>query len=252
MPRMTVVAFSESISPNVLQNVAAVADPHVTVRLDDVIVPAFANRVFACIGVGTTLDRVKLVSPRLRKITNVEVTPVNRGATTPSTPPAYQDFSANPIELDVNEALNAQALQSAAAAERETIVVFLTDEKPTPVEGKDIRSVRATSTTTLTANAWTNGSLTFEETLPAGKYQIIGMRVESSGLIAARLVLVGEAFRPGCVGVNAASDIEANIFRMGRLGVWGEFDHNTPPTVDFLSSTADTSETVVLDLIKLS
>jgi hypothetical protein len=38
---------------------------------------------------------------------------------------------------------------------------------------------------------------------------------------------------------------------MGGWGVWGEFAHTAPPTVDFLSVSADTSEVVHLDLIKV-
>jgi hypothetical protein len=39
---------------------------------------------------------------------------------------------------------------------------------------------------------------------------------------------------------------------MGQLGEWGTFSHNTPPTVDFLSLSADTSQTVDLDLIMIT
>jgi len=35
------------------------------------------------------------------------------------------------------------------------------------------------------------------------------------------------------------------------MGVWGEFTHDSPPTVDFLSVSADTSETVYLDIVKI-
>jgi len=248
---MTVIAFSESISPNVLQNIAGVADPHVTVSGDDIIIPSFANKVIAAFGVGTTLDRMRLVSPRLRKINNIEMVPVQRGATAPGSPPAIYKTVDNPVELDVNEALNVEALQSAAASERETCIVFLADAAPSPVTGADIRTVRCTTSVTLTANAWTNTSLTFTETLPAGRYQVIGMRARSSNLIAARLVLVGEAYRPGCLGVTGIANLEDPMFRHGHLGVFGEFEHNTPPTVDFFASAADTDPEVELDLVKV-
>jgi len=247
----TLVGYSESISPNVLQNVAGIPDPHVTVDGDDIIVPAFANMILGCWGCGTTLDRVKLVSPELRKITNVEISPLNRGEQNTLDPVRLALYKENPIQLATAEALNGQAIHSAAAAEQQTIVVALCDGRPTPVEGANIRTVRCTSKVTLTAYQWTNGAIEFDETLPSGTYRIVGMRAESAGLIAARLVLVGYHYRPGVPGVQTALHKEAEQFRMGRMGVFGEFEHTTPPTVDFLSSSADTSEVVLLDLVKV-
>jgi hypothetical protein len=109
-----------------------------------------------------------------------------------------------------------------------------------------------TTSVTLSAYAWTNAALTFSQTLPMGRYQVVGMRARSTGLIAARLVFVGFSWRPGCVGHDAVSDIDNDVFRQGRLGVWGEFEHDTPPTVDFLSVSADSNPTVWLDLIKVA
>jgi len=70
-------------------------------------------------------------------------------------------------------------------------------------------------------------------------------------LIAARLVFPGYSWRPGVIGRTSASQPDIEIFRYGKFGVFGEFDHNRPPTVDFFSSSADTSETVYLDLVKV-
>jgi len=100
------------------------------------------------------------------------------------------------------------------------------------------------------ANAWTNGALTFSQTLPRGTYQIVGMRANSAGLRAARLVVPGYSWRPGCIGCDADSDLAADRFRHGKAGVWAEFSHDAPPTVDFFSASADTAQVVLLDLIK--
>ena len=57
--------------------------------------------------------------------------------------------------------------------------------------------------TTLTAFQWTNAQLTFDQALPAGRYQIVGGRMESAGLLAWRCVIVGGLWRPGAIGFAA-------------------------------------------------
>jgi len=147
------------------------------------------------------------------------------------------------------EALNVKV--SVSAAGRASALALFCDGPLAPVTG-EIFTVRATSSTTLTAYQWTNGALTFAQSLPKGRYAVVGMRALSAGLIAARLVIPGYAWRPGCIGYDAENDTEDDVFRGGRMGVWGEFDHDLPPTVDFLSISADTSEVVYLDLIKIA
>ena len=141
--------------------------------------------------------------------------------------------------------------ETASGAEQEYGLVWLTDGPAQPVTG-EIFTVRSTNASTLTAAAWTNGALTFSQTLPKGRYRVVGMRAQSAGLVAARLVFIGYPWRPGVVGTDSAGDAAPDIFRAGRLGSWGEFDHNTPPSVDFLSVSADTSQIVHLDLQKVS
>jgi hypothetical protein len=80
---------------------------------------------------------------------------------------------------------------------------------------------------------------------------IVGGRFASAGLIAWRCVLPGNPWRPGGIGVANDGGAEGTIFRVGNFGAWGSFRHNTPPTIDFLSATADATETGHLDLIKI-
>ena len=156
----------------------------------------------------------------------------------------------NPITLDEDEALNAFVAENLMGAEQEYVLVWLGDGPVQPVGG-EIFTVRVTNTTTLVADAWTNGAITFDQTLPVGDYQIVGARFSSAGLIAFRFVFVGGNNRPGGLGVDAAGDLNAKGQRHGGWGVWGDFRHNRPPTADFLSISADTSQTGELDLIKV-
>lgn len=247
----TLVAYSESQDTGGnLTYVAALADQHVRVEGDNIVVPSDMPNLAAVFALGATISGARIESPSLRRTLLFDVNPLNIAAE-PASPSALVNLFYNPIPLDAYEPIRALVSEGAAGAERETVLLWLADGPQSPVTG-EIYTVECTSSTTLTANVWTNGALTIGQTLPAGTYQVVGMRAISAGLIAARLVFVGGTWRPGCIGYDAESDLENPIFRRGALGVWGEFTHDQPPTVDFLSISADTSETVWLDLIKVA
>lgn len=247
----TLIGYTESQDSASLTNVAALADPHVRVNGDDIIVPTALPNVAGVYAIGANTTRCQLVSPSIRRRYPFEVVPVEY-ASEPADPVKYYPLFQNPIALDADEALNAQAAEDAAGAARSTVLVWLSDGPVAPLQGVECFTIRATNASTLAANAWTNGSLTFNDTLPAGEYAVVGMRASSAGLIAARLVFSQYPWRPGVIASDTTYEVGAPVFRFGALGEWGTFAHNTPPTVDFLSISADTSQTVDLDLVMIS
>jgi len=247
----TLIGYTQSQDSAVLVSVAALVDPHVRVVGNDVVVPDALPYVGGVYGMGASITRAQLVSPSIRRRYPFEVTPLELLAQ-PTGLNAFNPFFGSPIGLDPDEALNFQAAEGGAGATRSTGLVWLCDGSTTPIMGEEIFTIRATNASTLTAFAWTNGALTFNDTLPAGQYMVTGMRASSAGLQAARLVFSQYPWRPGCIGSDTLGRQTNPIFRLGALGEWGQFAHNTPPTVDFLSVSADTSQTVDLDLVLVS
>jgi len=247
--KKTLVGWHESIlTGGTLTYFAALDDPHIRVEADNIICPEL-NHIIAAFACGANLAQARITSPSILALVEHEIVPLNVGAE-PLSPVPFSDLAQTPIELVVSEAIRCRMQGGEAAAEDKVCLIWLAEGPVEPVT-LPYRTVRATSTTTLTAYEWTNGAITFDQTLPAGKYAVIGMRAESAGLIAARLVFPGYPWRPGCIGLDAAADIDPLRFRFGNMGVWGEFTHDSPPTVDFLSVSADTSETVYLDIVKI-
>jgi hypothetical protein len=242
-------AWSESQDSAVLTNIAAIADPQLRVQGDDIIVPTL-SLLGATYFVGANITQAQLVSPSIRRYWPFDVSPVDRNAE-PTVPTPFLDWFDRPLALTAGEAMDALMAEDSAGASRVTAFAWFVDGPAQPVSG-DIFTIRASNASTLVAFAWTNGALTLSQALPVGTYDLVGMRAESAGLLAARAVFVGGGWRPGVIGYDAAGDFDWPRFRRGAIGVWGTFDNLTPPSIDFLSVSADTSQTVWLDLIRRS
>lgn len=239
-----------------LTQVAPIADPVIAIQNNNIVVPDSVggsmqqpalNNIIGLYTQGATISRAQLQSPSLRAFIMHELTQLDLSAT-PTDPPRYIDRSLDPLRVQPNEQLSAFVAETAAGAERESVFIILADQAQQNVNG-DIRTVRATSATTLVAFTWTSCVLTFDQSLPAGTYQLVGLRARSTGAIAARAVFVGGIYRPGCIAVPGIGGMGSQLFRHGNLGVWGTFRHNTPPQIEVFSASADTSEIFELDLL---
>src|SRR5574341_1232940 len=232
----TIIAYSESVDPGAAYNaLTAVADQHVRVSGDDIQIPSL-NHVVAVAGLveNAAANRARLVSPSLRVRSNFQVQPLNGGAAAavePASPAAVVDLRSSPLVLAAGEQLNFEVFSDPVAAQRQSGVVWLADAPIAPIAGP-IFTVRATSATALAAGAWSNVAVVFEEDLPRGRYQLVGLWPVSAGMIAARAVLVGYQWRPGALGADSVNDI----------------GH---PTMDCLSVSADATQEFWLDLIQV-
>lgn len=244
--------FYEDINTAVMAYITAIPDPTLRIVGDDLIVPDGMNQILGIFAFGTTITQAQLLSPSLRRLALQDISPLNEGAEPVDTqfPTVFHDHFERPITLDISEALNAQINQAAGIAEDETVFVWLGNGIE-PVPAGQMFTVQCTNTSTLTAYTWTNGALTFSQTLPAGRYALVGARARSAGLCAFRFVFPGGTWRPGAIGVDDLGDQDIPRFRYGKGGLWGEFEHDLPPTIDFWSVSADTSQVIHLDLIQI-
>lgn len=245
----TLIASSESQDSATLTGIAGLADPHMPPNGDFFTIPADLPFLAMAYALGPNADQVEIDSPNLMNRIPLNLDPLDNNAE-PTPPLPLHNWQSQPLALKAGDTIRASMAEDGAGATRVTCAMWLSSGPLTPVKNKDQLTIRATNTSTLTANAWTNGALTLDDTLEAGSYQVIGMRAESAGLQLARLVFANQGPRPGCIGFDADGDTDRFEFRNGNLGVWGTFTDKTVPTVDFLSISADTSQEVWLDLIK--
>ena len=237
-------------------NLAALADDRLFTQGDDLRVPEL-NRVLMVAGGadGVVIPRIRFDSPTLDLLVRPEIRPINSqdaAAVEPDSPQAVMKMLANPWTLGIDEILQVQLNNNSAAPQDQWALLWFADAPVTPITGQSVFTARATGTTTLVANAWTSVNITMDENLPPGDYQVVGMRPESLGCVAARLIFrTGNQWRPGALGVDLADDIQDDVFRNGALGIWGEFPFTQIPAIEFLSVIADTVETIYLDLIRI-
>jgi hypothetical protein len=96
--------------------------------------------------------------------------------------------------------------------------------------------------------------LTPDVSLEVGTYALVGFLPISAGCIAARAIITGQVNRPGVPGVagteSAALKLEPSYLTEIQGYLMGTFSHINLPVIQFLSSSADTSEVVYLYLVK--
>lgn len=246
----TLVGYYDLDSHAALTAVAAIADPHVRVSGDDIYVPAL-NKILGVFAGGAACMECRLQSPSLRRMVNQRIEPVY-----PEALPANSWYSLVPHiwkerarTLDVAESLNAFTIN--VAASDEYVFVWLMDKLEALPAG-EIFSIQASATITDVEGAWVNGALTFTQTLPAGRYALVGMRPRGAQTIAARLVFPDISPRPGSLGKQHYYELDIPDFRYGGLGNWGEFEHDAPPSLDAIGNTsAQVAHYITLDLIQI-
>lgn len=248
--------FAENIdSANAFANLAALADDRLFTQGDDLRVPPL-NRVILMAGGADAVvqPRMRLTSPTLDELTRYEIAPLNSqdaAGVEPDSPQKIDNRMNAPLLLSPDEILQLELLNNPAAVQDQWGLLWFADEVPVPVTPDRPFTVRATGTTTLVDITWTSVTITLDENLPPGTYQVLGLRPESLGCVAARMIFrTADFWRAGALGVDTVIDIQDPVFRHGRMGVWGEFPFTQLPAIEFLSVIADTAETVHLDLAR--
>lgn len=246
-----VLGFDSSISNSATaQQVSALADLYQQPINNNIVVKR--NRLFMAWAFGTNLTRAYLRSPSLLRQLLPEVRPFLNAVPGSAGFWSLLDFSLDPLTLDVNEQLSAYATQGAGGNQREYIFGLFIDAPPVAVSGKLVTPMRATATTTLVADTWTACPLTFDQNLGAGTWAVVGARCESAGALAFRMIFPQGVSRPGGPAYQNAVANDIDAMRFGGWGEWGRFTQNDVLQVEVLSTSADTAETVTLDLVKVA
>lgn len=231
--------------------VAPVADP-VLFSSGNIFFVGILQNLLGAYLLSPTGDKSKIFTPSVLSISPHQITPIDQTANTlPQNNPPRIFNLATPKKLLPNEGMELDSSNTSSSATTRAVgLVWLSDGAVTPATG-EIVTVRATITSSATGFTWQNASMTLDNTLAAGTYNIVGARLEGTHAIAFRFVFQGSsAVRPGGLAVTSSTQIESYEQRNGRLGVWGTFTNFTIPTVDIMSNGSSDSCILYIDLIK--
>lgn len=175
---------------------------------------------------------------------------------------SYSHYFSRPLPLRVDK-LNALSVN---ATDEDTIIgLWLGNGKITQAMIDTVNPthvINGYSVTTGTAFTWTHCPMTWNETLDAGIYEIVGMRAGSYLAAAWQIGLVrisipgSQSWKPGVITTRMLADKkeyqnarEELYSRWPRMGI--RFDTEHMPDIEILSAAAITNENVELTLQKV-
>lgn len=209
-----------------------------------------ATQLLAAYASSATLSRARIQSPQTRQVSPVYIRPPTVSLL-PPTDPNIMNLVRNPFVLQPHEEVAIEATSAIAmGTENFYALAWLTwmGTRPWPVG--DIFPIRFTGTTTLTANVWSDVTVTFADTLPNGQYTAVFSECQGTTQIAHRWIFDNQVPRPGFFGFATLGLRQPNPFYEGQLGVMGEFPSYSTPRLQVLANAADTAQEGYLWVIR--
>lgn len=249
----TLVAFYESItngSTNVEVN--GVLDQSMTLDAANRFQSPWLGQIRAAHVMGVNLTAARVNAPSLRTLALPEIYPALAAADVPSGDGPIVMGERGP-RLQSQESFIIEVSRGGADAQPVMGALWISPQV-IPAAGGPAITIRASASPTIVAGSWVLASVTFDQVLPAGTYEVVGMACVCNDASYARLVYPGVSqFRPGVVVQDTYGDKPwTPEFRYGRFGSFGRFVHNAPPSIEFLGDTAGAETAVVLlDVVKV-
>lgn len=227
--------------PAVTDGWATLTNGHYILQKDMQLAAAYAQ--------GLTITEARINTPSLRAISLPSLVPVNAAAAPGSLSP-YVDFGDyDPLISAIDEI--ALETSNTGAGERHIAGIWMKMPSSRIATIGPVFTVRATAAITAGNLVWGEGAFTLQQTLPAGRYQVVGMDVVGANLIFARLRFPEQGPLPGVLARASFAVTPWNAWRMGRFGLFGEFQSTAPPLLQLFGSAAPTTQTLYLDLVKV-
>jgi hypothetical protein len=197
---------------------------------------------------GTLMSAIRLVTPRSRQIVPPPLYPI-QGTTLPPDRPHIFDRRNNSFTLNAVEEVSMQVNLGGAANALSYAIMFW-GQSLDPVPTGDIYALHGTATTAAVANTWSTVVVTWDQTIPAGTYTIIGSQHVSTNAIAHRWIFKNQILRPGFISQTALTNISDPSVYYGGWGSFGSFNTYTYPSVQVLCNGADAAHDITMFMIK--
>lgn len=208
----------------------------------------FDGRLIAMYYGNVGVSDVRLNSPVFRNRFLPHPSPVSATALPADNAPIIM-FPGGGLPLEVSEELAVEGSRGAVAAADAYALLWISRGPISPVNPLSF-TIRATSTVTVAEGAWASGALTLSETLPNGNYDVVGIRVVGTNILAGRIIIPGQDLRPGVLADQAEGEFQLPIFRNGNFGKFGSIPSFQNVQMEYFGVGASTAQTVYIDLVK--
>lgn len=208
--------------------------------------------VVAAWALNDTITRARLNYPSYRDLGLPEIYPLVATAVF-SASYGISKWGVNGPRVKKTEELGVDTSNGASTVDQVGVGLALMD-RIDPIPAGRRFTVRGTAAQTLVANAYTLGTITLDQTLPFGRYGVIGLQVTCANGFLGRLVFPSTPqWRPGCPVSNTIAVLEfEQSFRQGEFGLLGTFDQTAPPQLEILGLVAGAqTPAIILDLVEL-
>lgn len=245
------LAFAGSVAQNaVLANIPTVVDQYMTQVNTSQYTRRDSLRMLRMYARSDSATVVRIDSPYLRLIGPPNIQPIQVSAA-PSDLPPINKFDNSALILPALDPLGILCSRAGVGADVSQALIWVSKGGVQKIE-QPCFPIQATATITLTTTgSWVAGAITLPQSLPTGKYRILGMSAQGTGLFAARLVVPGMEERPGVLAQQATGEYDHEWFRRGNFGEFGTFDSVAPPTLEAMGYAAGSAQTIWLDVVRL-
>lgn len=192
---------------------------------------------------------VQFDQPSLRDPFLPTVDPISLTTLPANTPPVMKMWEMG-VDLRQNEFLRVRMSRGVVAASDAYALVWVGKSRQS-IPGGPRRTARFTATITGAEGVWALGAFTFQDTLPDGRYAIVGLSCYGTNLLAARMAFTGGGYRPGVICQGAQGEWVPPSFARDEFGLFGTFVNTVQPNLEIFCVGACTAQTGYLDLVQI-
>ena len=200
-------------------------------------------------GAAGGLTAVQIDNPQLRYIGLPKLAFLNGTITVPSVP-NFNNYSDQPFAIDRINTTAVRTNNADAGAQNQGVGLWFRFGRRSNYVGPRY-TLRGTTSITGVTGSWASGSITMDDTLPQGVYEIQGMDVVAANVLFARLIINGPKYRPGVVARESVNNQPVWCYQHGGWGPMGRFASINLPNLEILASGATTSQQVFLELVRI-
>jgi hypothetical protein len=244
-----VVAYTANTNTQTNFDATPVADSQIPIQNGHYL-PQVPLNFYGGLFYGANLTAIRLVTPRSRMVVPPPLYPIV-GALLPPDRPHIFDRRTNPFLLNAVEEVSMQ-MNVGGTANAQNIAVCFWGTSLDPVPPGDIYALHGTSTTAAVSLTWTQLTVTWDQTIPAGTYAVVGTQHQSTNALAHRVHFLDQIWRPGFASLTALGNISEPSYYYGGWGKLGQFVTYAYPFIEVLVNGTDNAHDIVMNIVKVA